>query len=460
MTVYHGTFEERLKQAGFIKADPPRPALAPVVALPPTDLTDPAAERYLATAVSNEVGRVLNAVEGSRNDTLNTAAFSLGQLVAGAGLDRAHVEQQLAVAAHTVGLEDTETRNTITSGITAGMNEPRGIPELHITDPVGFPAFEVDPDAVTAHVLEHLPIIDWEALWADESEEEWIVEPLLPARRLVALYSAPKVGKSLLMLELAAAVAMGATVLGVTPDRERRVLYVDFENDPRADIRERLVAMGLKPRDLANLKYLSFPTMGALDSERGGRELMAAVRVYGCEVVVVDTVSRAIAGEENENDTWLAFYRHTGLKLKQAGVALVRLDHSGKDETKGQRGGSAKSGDVDAVWRLSKVTETTYRLDCEAARMPVAEKTLVLHREATPHLHHKVDAVGRSAAWQAKVDACIATLDELGVAVDAGRDTARGALAETGFKGRHDVVHEAQRQRRLRGAVHVFDNGE
>ena len=55
-----------------------------------------------------------------------------------------------------------------------------------------------------------MPCIDWHALWADDSEEEWIVEPLLPARRLVALYSAPKVGKSLLMLEIAVGVSRGS----------------------------------------------------------------------------------------------------------------------------------------------------------------------------------------------------------------------------------------------------------
>src|SRR5699024_7633552 len=127
------------------------------------------------------------------------------------------------------------------------------------------------------------------------------------------------------------------------------------------DVRARLQAMGHGPGDLENLCYLSFPTMGGLDSETGSNELMAAVQGYDCEVVVIDTVSRSVTGDENENDTWLSFYRHTGLKLKQAGVSLIRLDHTGKDETKGQRGGSAKVGDVDAVWRMSRVTDDTYQ---------------------------------------------------------------------------------------------------
>lgn len=249
-----------------------------------------------------------------------------------------------------------------------------------------------EEDLQAQYVLSSLPALDWHQLWADESEEEWIAYPLLPARRLVALYSAPKVGKSLLLLELAAGMASGRELLGNPAGPPRVVLYVDFENDPKADIRERLENMGYGPDDLGNLKLLSFPTMAALDSEKGSLELMAAVHVYGAEVVVIDTVSRAIAGDENENDTWLDFYRHTGLKLKQAGVALVRLDHAGKDETKGQRGGSAKSGDVDAVWRMSRVSDDLYDLVCEANRMPIDPESrhLTLERVDDDVLRHVV----------------------------------------------------------------------
>ena len=232
-------------------------------------------------------------------------------------------------------------------------------------------------------VTDNLGLIDWEALWADESEEEWIAYPLIPARRLIALYSAPKVGKSLLLLELAAAIACGRPVLGNPAGPPRVVLYVDFENDPKADIRERLQNMGYAPADLGNLKVLSFPTMSTLDSEKGSEQLMAAVEALGAEIVVIDTVSRAIAGDENENDTWLDFYRHTGLKLKQAQVALVRLDHAGKDEAKGQRGGSAKSGDVDAVWRMTRTSDDLYDLICEANRMPIDPESRILTIERT-----------------------------------------------------------------------------
>ena len=289
----------------------------------------------------------------------------------------------------------------------------------------------LDPDATddereeakTSYIRERLPILDWQALWADTTEEEWIVEPLLAKRRLVALYSAPKVGKSLLMLELAAGIASGRPVLGNSATQPLAVLYVDFENDPRGDIRTRLEAMGYAPSDLGNLCYLSFPTLAKLDTKQGADELLAAIAEYACEVVVIDTVSRSVAGDENENDTWLNFYRHTGLRLKQAEVAMIRLDHSGKDESKGQRGGSAKSGDVDAVWRLSKLGDDTFRLSCEAHRFPITEQVVDLQRVEDPHLRHKRDMDARAKA----TDEIIGKLAKAGVPRD-GSVSARQAI--------------------------------
>ena len=307
--------------------------------------------------------------------------------------------------------------------IAAGFGDPRSYNEL--------PAWEaqLDPDATETEreeaaaswVREHLPLIDWQQLWQDETEEEWIVEPLLAKRRLVALYSAPKVGKSLLMLELAAAMASGKPVLGNAAVPPIRTLYVDFENDPRGDIRERLRDMGYGPDDLTNLCYLSFPTIAKLDTKNGADQLLAAIDEYACQVVVVDTVSRAVSGDENENDTWLNFYRHTGLRLKQAEVALIRLDHSGKDETKGQRGGSAKSGDVDAVWRMSKIGDNTFRLACEANRFPIREKLVDLERIEDPVLRHKRDM----QAYKRTTDEIIAKFAKAGIPRD-GSATVRG----------------------------------
>jgi hypothetical protein len=83
---------------------------------------------YASTAMAREVHRVRTAGEGSRNDTLNTAAFNLGQLVAGGSLNQDDVRSELASAAAICGLTETEAAKTISSGLKGGSASPRTAP--------------------------------------------------------------------------------------------------------------------------------------------------------------------------------------------------------------------------------------------------------------------------------------------------------------------------------------------
>ena len=75
-----------------------------------------------------------------------------------------------------------------------------------------------------------------------------------------------------------------------------------------------------------------------LDTREGGAALLAYALSVGADLVVVDTMSRAVRGPENDADTVQNFYRATGGLLKGHGIALLRFDHAGKDAEKGQRG--------------------------------------------------------------------------------------------------------------------------
>ncbi len=436
------------------------------------------ASRHAQAALRNELGLLRDAPIGTRNHQLNGSAFNLAQLCAGGSLDKGSTWRELEAMAHSIGLTGTEIAATLRSAFGAGEQSPRVAAELapfttsgqvvarRAIEPA---ASQVDPFASDTQstqsgasgdeeqpVIEPLsieqryPMVDFRALWDDTSEEEWIIEPLLPARRLVALFSAPKVGKSLLMLEIALALARGTDVLGQALDRPYRVLYLDFENDPRGDTIVRLKDMGAKPDELDRLRIASFPTIAHLDTRMGGFELMEIIEHYGSEVVVIDTVSRAVGGEENSNDTWLGFYRNTGLLLKQAEVACIRLDHTGKDETKGMRGGSAKYGDVDAVWAMTKLTETSFELECTAHRLPIPETKLLLHRETSPTLHHRVDTRSAGALYFAELDRIIAVLDGLNASAAISQRNAVLLLDEHGDKAtRLNIEKAVTRRKRL-----------
>jgi hypothetical protein len=106
--------------AGLLKDKPPAAAGLPV----PRGGGHGTA--YAMAALRDETRMVAAARPGTRNDTLNRAAFSLGQLVAAGLLPPLAVVSTLASAAERAGLPADEARRTIRSGLAAGARCPRG----------------------------------------------------------------------------------------------------------------------------------------------------------------------------------------------------------------------------------------------------------------------------------------------------------------------------------------------
>lgn len=120
---------------------------------------------YADAALENEVNRVKAAPEGERNNALNRAAFSLGQLVGGGALDEQAVITALLAASP---LPPREAEATIRSGLDSGKGKPRRppqaitasnailIPGAHITDQAEY--VEIGNDDFADAVLEALPL--------------------------------------------------------------------------------------------------------------------------------------------------------------------------------------------------------------------------------------------------------------------------------------------------------------
>ena len=96
----------------------------PRIPLPPLNGTD-RRRRYFDAALRAELDDITAAQPGTRNDTLNRAAFRLAQLAAAghAPLDELH--DRLLEAALDAGLDELEALATITSALTAGQQHPR-----------------------------------------------------------------------------------------------------------------------------------------------------------------------------------------------------------------------------------------------------------------------------------------------------------------------------------------------
>jgi KaiC/GvpD/RAD55 family RecA-like ATPase len=233
--------------------------------------------------------------------------------------------------------------------------------------------------------------LDWEELWlSPDSGESMIAWPLLPEGRHVTLFGEPKAGKSLLALDLAVKIAAGEEFLGHAT-KQRRVLFIDNEQHPVRDVRKRLIDMGCESDGLTDLVYLCLTDLPKLDTKMGALALLANLRTHDCTVVVIDPLSMTVEGEENSNDTWTRFQEMTGTMLKLHDITVLRVDHPGKGNSSGPRGGSSKAATVDAQWSLRKDRDENLNLEAVGdARMPIADRRVVIRRHVDPFLSHQV----------------------------------------------------------------------
>jgi hypothetical protein len=282
-------------------------------------------------------------------------------------------------------------------------------------------------------------LIDWPVFWEqDHTVAEWLAEPLIAEARAHAIFAPGGTGKSLLALWLCAAIATGTPIFG-HPQKARRVLYLDYEMTAD-DLAERLEAMGYTPEhNLSNLRYALLPDLESLDSEKGGAQVARLAELCDAELVVFDTFGRAIAGEENDADTVRAFYRNTGILLKRAGRAFVRIDHAGKDLERGQRGSSAKNDDVDIVWQMTRSGSDLYSLKTRKARMGWVPEKLELRLSDDPLRFE----IAHAAPLPDGALALVGQLDALEVDPNLSSRKVRQFLSEQGIQASNAALRAA-----------------
>jgi hypothetical protein len=273
-----------------------------------------------------------------------------------------------------------------------------------------------------AAIAANYAAVDWAEAWnVQQLQTDWLFEPVLEAGTVNALFAKPGTGKSLLSLEIALRLVRQGHV----------IVYVDDENRV-ADLVERLQKMGAEPGELANLRLYSFAGLPPLDTPGGGLHLEALAVTDGASLVVLDTTSRMVQGKENDSDTFLQLYRCSLVPLKARGITVLRLDHPGKDESRGQRGSSAKDGDVDTIWRLTEESPVMFHLERVKSRSSHGEHAVTLRRTGPP-LRHEWSNGGPEDMSELSVQV-LNVLNEKNVPVQAGRITCAKIVREAGIR--------------------------
>lgn len=382
----------------------------------------------------------------------------------GAVIDKGRRDKVLASLAGTM-----RSRGMTVSEIYAALstiNDERVRPPLptadiqRIASSIG--RYEADAGAYTAEIDETSPepygasLINWQEFWQiDPKGEDWLLQPVIPRGRSIAIYSPAKQGKSLLALDIAVHLATGEPMLD-SPRRDPvEVVYFDLEMTEN-DLYERLMDMGYGPHsDLSHFHYYLLPNLPPLDTPDGGLAVLEIVQRHQGAVAFIDTTSRVLRGPENDADTLRALYMYTGLPLKAANITVIRLDHAGKDVDRGQRGSSAKNDDVDLVWLLTS-TEHGVILRATHRRQSWVPEEVPMVRMDDPLRH-----VHGVRSWPAGTSSLSDKLDEIGVPVDTSERAARQIMKAHGISAANEVFRAALRWRREKcaenSAAHFFE---
>ena len=190
----------------------------------------------------------------------------------------------------------------------------------------------------------------------DWPEPVWAIPHYLPVG-LTILAGKPKVGKSWLSLQIAYAVAAGGRTLG-EPVEPGPVLYLALEDTARR-LKDRMKKQGWPsglPVEFMTLGQF-YDNVGDLQNG-GGVKLADQIDYKRYRLVVIDTLSRSITGDQNDVAAMTAALTPLQEISHEHNTAVVLNDHHHKgslaqpDAIADILGSTAKGAMADSVWGL------------------------------------------------------------------------------------------------------------
>lgn len=274
-----------------------------------------------------------------------------------------------------------------------------------------------------------------------------LVDGLLAQTEQVMLAGGAGEGKTTLAVGLAASVAADRPFLGRRIADPGPVVYVPLEG--RAAAVSRLLAwkaLHRIPQTLAIGVHFYAGDL-QLDSASALGRLVAAAKPIRPRLVVIDTLSRASAGlDENSPEMNRAI---AGLdRLRAAlGCAVLVLHHTGKSGAT-ERGHSVIRGAIDALWLMS-LADDVITISCAKARNAEPFDPIPLRRIVSP------------AGVVLELASAVLPAEELSPTQRRILDTIEGSFGDGGATVRdlQDVLPEIPRPSLYRALKTLTDNG-
>lgn len=193
---------------------------------------------------------------------------------------------------------------------------------------------------------------------------QWLLAPWLREQESALIWAAPGVGKTMLTLSIALAIAGGGALLGWRSPKPRRVLIIDGEM-PLDDLQARLGSLAGAVEDIDldvarnNLTILArhhqdpkaaFPDFGNEDQQNG---IIDLIRSHEPAVVILDNLSTLATLDDENGAAETQRVVRLLARLKQSRIAVIVVHHSGKNG-RAFRGSSMLATTFEAIIGLTR----------------------------------------------------------------------------------------------------------
>lgn len=345
--------------------------------LPSASVDAPTA--YGRAALADEAAQVRSTAEGGRNDRLNRAAFSTGQLVASGDVPFSTAKAELVAAGIAAGLPVNEVEDTVRSGMEGGASKPRS-------------SVASDRNALVAANDTGNPLpLEYFGDIEPALTNDWLVRGLFPQNGLVLIYGAPGSGKSFLAADISLRIAADMDVDGRAV-QQCPTVYIAAEG--QTGFRKRVKAFRRHHAAPDDVPFALIPSsVDLFDAKADLPRLYSAIDAATARfdappgMIVVDTLAATFgSGDENSKD--MVAYVNNLAKLRDGYRATVcAVHHRPKDHTNSTpRGHGSLAGAMDTILLVEdgavRTAKVTKQKDAEAGPpITFAVKSVLLGRD-------------------------------------------------------------------------------
>lgn len=333
----------------------------PIADAPTWLLTDTAKPIYQATGptvkvapeiaqaiVLNSLEAIRNAPEGESNNTLNTEAFKVGQLVASQSITREYAFETLFKAAKDRGKPDYEAKATINSGLDGGSKKPITSPfgEAPPVAQIEIPAAPQAPARWTPQYFTRHDLMNTSKLKKPQLFQDWSTED-------IHITTADGgTGKTTLKLYEAICLALGERFLGFDCKQAGKTLFITGEDTDKklaamlgAIVRQmglfeegvgnhekiQTILQSIVIKKDADLCLIMKDKQGFLHPNPDAmRKVMEAVEDIKPKMIVFDPISSFWGSESALNDMNKAVIKFMSQVQEASHACVEMINHMGK----------------------------------------------------------------------------------------------------------------------------------